>query len=535
MNAPETLQIVLVLLGAVLLAMSAARRLPIPNPVMLVLAGLLVSAVPGLPTVRLDPDLVFFVFLPPVLWAAAYFTSLRDFRANARPITLLAVGLVVATAGVVAVAVHTAGLGFGWPAAVALGAIVAPPDAVSATSVVRALGVPRRIVTILEGESLVNDATALILYRAAVLAMMAGSFNLAESLLTFVFAATVGVAIGAAIGWLAAFSRRHIEDVPTQTLLALMAPYLAWILGERLHASAVLACVAGGLVVRRTVSGVDVAPSVRLQARPVWELVLFAINGVLFLLIGLQLRGLVESVAPGGLPTLVGEGLVVSAVVIAIRLVWVPFFAWLPRRLSARLRERDPMPSWQTMFLIGWTGLRGIVSLAAAMALPLALPDGSPLPYRTEIVLITFVVIFCTLVLQGLSLAPLIHWLELPVDDEALREEVRARSHAAQSALDRLESLAGEPWADPRAIGALREQYQDRLRRACEGASNLLAERGAKRARFESLRAERLALLELRNEDVISDEVLLTLEAELDLEAARNGLAELRRAETLAD
>jgi Na+/H+ antiporter len=534
MNTPQTLQVVLVLLGAVLLAMSAARRLPIPYPVMLVLAGLLVSFVPGLPAVRLEPDLVFFVFLPPVLWSAAYFTSLRDFRANARPISLLAVGLVVATAAAVAVCAHASIPGLGWPAAVALGAIVAPPDAVSATAVVRAMGVPRRLVTILEGESLVNDATALIVYRGAVGAMLAGTFALGESLAGFLFAAVVGVAIGLAIGWASSAARRWIEDVPTQTLLTLMAPYLAWILGERFHASAVLACVAGGLMLRQA-PGTDVAPNVRLQGRPVWDLAIFAINGVLFLLIGLQLRGLVADIPTGGLAPLIGQGVVVSIVVIAARLVWVPVFAWLPRRLSRRLRERDPMPSWQAMFVIGWTGLRGIVSLAAAMALPLQLPDGSPLPFRSEIVLITFVVIFCTLVLQGLSLAPIIQWLGLPVDDEAQREEVRARSHAARSALTRLEALEAEPWADPAAIGALREQYQGRLRQACDGASSLLAERGAKRARFESLLAERLALLELRRGDVISDEVLLTLETELDLEAARHGLAELRRPETLAD
>jgi CPA1 family monovalent cation:H+ antiporter len=534
MNTPQTLQVVLVLLGAVLLAMSAARRFPVPYPVMLVLAGLLVSFVPGLPAVRLDPDLVFFVFLPPVLWSAAYYTSLRDFRANARPITLLAVGLVLATAAAVAICAHLSIPGLGWPAAIALGAIVAPPDAVSATAVVRALGVPRRIVTILEGESLVNDATALIVYRGAVGAMLAGAFDWGESLAGFLFAATVGVAIGLAIGWANAAVRRWIEDVPTQTLLTLMAPYLAWILGERLHASAVLACVAGGLMLRQA-PGTDVAPSVRLQGRPVWGLVTFAINGVLFLLIGLQLRGLVGDIAPGGLAPLVGQGIVVSIVVVAVRLVWVPVFAWLPRRLSRRLRERDPMPSWQAIFLLGWTGLRGIVSLAAAMALPLRLPDGSPLPLRSEIVLVTFVVIFCTLVLQGLSLAPIIQWLELPADDEALREEVRARSHAARSALARLEALEAEPWADPSAIAALREQYEGRLRRACDGASSLLAERGAKRARFESLLAERLALLELRRDDVISDEVLLELETELDLEAARHGLAELRRPETLVD
>jgi monovalent cation/hydrogen antiporter len=534
MNTPHTLEVVLLLLGAVLLAMSAARRMPIPYPVMLVLAGLLVSFVPGLPSVRLDPDLVFFVFLPPVLWSAAYVTSLRDFRANLRPITLLAVGLVLATAAAVAICAHIAIPGLSWAGAIALGAIVSPPDAVSATAVVRASGVPRRLVTILEGESLVNDATALIIYRGAVIAMLAGEFHLGESLGSFVFAATVGVVVGMAIGWGSAFIRRFIDDVPTQILLTLMAPYLAWMIGERLHASAVLACVAGGIVLRQA-PGTDVAPSVRLQGRPVWDLVVYAINGVLFLLIGLQLRGLVADIAPGGLGPLVGQGVIVSMVVIGVRLVWVPLFAWLPRALSPSLRARDPMPTWQSLFLLGWTGLRGIVSLAAAMALPLSLPDGSPLPYRSEIVLVTFVVIFCTLVLQGLSLAPIIHWLGLPVDEEALKEEIRARSHAAEAALARLETLEAEPWADAAALASLREQYEARLRQACDGASSLLAERGAKRARFESLLAERVALLELRDENVISDEVLYTLETELDLEAARHGLAELRRPEALAE
>jgi Na+/H+ antiporter len=531
---PQTLQTVLLLLGCILLGMSAARRLPIPYPVLLVLMGLLVSFVPDLPTLSLDPELVFLVFLPPVLWAAGYFTSWRDFRANARPISMLAIGLVLATTAAVALSARALMPGLSWPAAVAFGAIVSPPDAVSATAVVKALGVPRRIVTILEGESLVNDATALILYRAAVTAMVAGRFNTAKTLLGFFAAAAVGIAIGVAVGRLTAFARRVMDDPPTLILLTLMAPYLAWMLGDRAHASAVLACVAGGLTLRRAPT-TDSTPILRLQSRPVWEVVCFAINGVLFLLIGLQLRSLAAHVPRDGLARLVVLGALISALMIVVRLIWVPLIAWIPRRLSASLRERDPMPGWRELFLLGWAGLRGIVSLAAAMALPLTLADGSPLPFRAEIILLTFVVIFCTLVLQGLTLAPLIGLLRLPPDDEAAREELQARSQAARSALVRLDQLATQSWADPRTLASLREQYEERLRRASDGAASLLSERGAKRARFEILLAERLTLTRLRDEEAVSDEVLLALETEIDLEAARHGLAQLRRSETLDD
>ena len=534
-STPQTLEIVLLLLAIVLFGMSAARRLPIPYPVMLVLAGLLVSLVPGLPTLRLDPELVFFVFLPPVLWSAAYFTSLRDFRANARPITLLAVGLVLATTAAVAACARWLIPDLSWPAAVALGAIVSPPDAVSATAVVRALGAPRRVMTILEGESLVNDATALILYRVAVaVAAGAAAFSPGETALAFVLAATVGVGLGWVIARGAVWVLRRTNDPPTSILITLMAPYLGWMLAEYAHASGVLACVAGGITYRRA-SVANVAPIARLQARPVWELIVFVANGVLFLGIGLQLRTLGANLPAGGLFRLVLQGAAVAGVVVAVRLVWVPLFAWLPRALSPALRARDPMPSWQTLFLLGWTGLRGIVSLAAAMALPLQLANGTPFPYRSELILITFLVIFCTLVLQGLTLAPLVRALDFPSDGDAEHEELEARAQAARTALARLEELAGEPWAEPGALSALREQYQDRLRRAAGSESSLLADRAAKRARFESLRAERLALDALRESEQISDEVLLALEAELDLEAARHGLAALRRVDALRD
>jgi CPA1 family monovalent cation:H+ antiporter len=532
---PETLEIVLLVLSCVLLSMSAARRLPIPYPVLLVIVGLLVSLVPGLPSLRLDPDLVFFVFLLPVLWAAAYLTSWRDFRNNVRPITLLAVGLVVATTAAVALCGHSLIRGISWPGAVALGAIESPPDAVSAVAVVGALGVPRRVVTILEGESLVNDATALILYRAAVGAMIAGTFNLGATVLGFFAAAAVGITIGLAVGWLAALVHRLLDDPPTLILVTLMAPYLAWILGDRAHASAVLACVAGGLTLRRSYN-TDVSPVVRLQARPVWILVTFTINGVLFLLIGLQLRSLASHLPADALLRLMEKGALLSALIIAVRLVWVPLAAWLPRFLSPALRQRDPMPENRALFLIGWVGLHGIVSLAGAMALPLTRADGSLVPYRSELILITFVVIFCTLVVQGSTLAPVVRFLRFPPNDEAASEERKARSKTARSALARLQEISAESWADPRTVAALREQYQDRLRRVSSiGASSLLVERGSKRARFERLMAERLTLVRLQNEGMIGDEVFMELETEIDLEAARYGLADLRDTAMISD
>jgi CPA1 family monovalent cation:H+ antiporter len=532
MSTAESLQTVLLLVGALLLFISSARRLPIPHPVLLVLGGLALGLVPGAPRPRLDPDLVFLVFLPPILWAAAYFTSLRDFRANARPIALLAIGLVLATTAAVAALAHALLPGLGWAGAVALGAIVSPPDAVAATAVVRKLGVPRRIVTILEGESLVNDATALVLYRAALAAVVAGVFDPFDAVGTFFFAAGAGVAIGLAVGALALGALRVGPDPLVQTAVTLLAPYVAWTLGERAHASPVLACVAGGLLLRQSLS-LNVTPSMRLQSRAVWDFVLFALNGMLFLLIGLQLPSLIADVPHDQVWQLLGFGLAVSAAAIATRLAWVPLMTWLPRKISRALRARDPMPPWPAIFLTAWTGLRGAVSLAAALALPMATAGGAPLPHRSELILITFVVIFCTLVVQGASLGPLVRRLPLPSEDIQDREEQLARTTATRAALARLDALAGERWTDAAVLGEQRAFYERRLGRYGsdgEGPQSLLSDRAAQRTRYETLVAERLALVELRDDGSISDEVLVELEAELDLEAARNGLADASEA-----
>ena len=500
-----------------------ARRLPVPTPILQVIAGLLVGLLPGSSVPALDPDLVFFVFLPPILWSAAYGTSLREFKSNLRSISILAVALVIVTALAVAVAARALIPGLPWAVAIALGAIVSPPDAIAAEAIITRLPVPRRIVTVLAGESLVNDASALILYRTAVVAAVTGYFSLGEAIVRFFIDAGLGILVGLFVGWLMLRAARLTRDALTEVLIGLLGPYVAWVAGESLHVSAVLACVAGGLYVRQRFS-TAVAPMTRIQTRAVWNLFMFLLNAVIFIILGVQFGMLMAAVPGHDLATVARTGMVISGVVIGVRLLWVPALAFLPRWLGRR--RRGPTPPASELFLVSWTSMRGIVSLAAALGLPLALGDGSRFPHRAEIILITVTVIVVTLVLQGLTLAPLIRRLRFPPDRERDAEEQYARGEALRLAVEKLEDLAREPWARSADLGRLRQEFRDRIRRHREGPAG---ERDADcRLRAEILDAERRGLVRLRNEDAISDEVLLELEQELDLEALRIGAAERR-------
>jgi CPA1 family monovalent cation:H+ antiporter len=524
------LQTVILLLVAVIVLVTIARRVLIPYPIFLVLGGLALSLVPNLPVVRLDPDLVFLIFLPPILWSAAYFTSLRDFRANLRAITLLAVGLVLATTAAVAAVARLLIPGLGWPVAVALGAIVSPPDAVAATAIARRLGIPHRVVTVLEGESLVNDASALVLYRSALAAGVTGAFVLGEALEQFVLASVGGVAVGLVVGFLVRRALRLTDDTLAHTAITLLAPYAAWILGERTHTSAVLACVAGGVYLRQGFSEL-VPPATRLQAKAVWDLLVFILNGAIFILIGLQLGAIRETGLPTRLGTLVWQGGLISATAIGVRLAWVPLATVIPRLVSPSLRRRDPMPGWRPVLLVAWIGMRGIVSLAAALALPETMASGAPFPFREEIIVLTFAVILSTLVLQGLTLTPLIRALDLEQDDTLEVEETHAREEAARAALARLEQLAAAPWAPPDQVERLRARYAQQLLHTSPlqlGDGDAAARAAYRRLRHETLNAERRALIALRDQGVISDEVLHRLEQALDVEAMRIGLGEVR-------
>ena len=511
--------------AAVVIAVTAiARRLPVPPPILQVLAGFLVGLVPGVAMPELRPDIVFFVFLPPVLWAAAFFTSVRDFKANIRPIGLLAIGLVIATSVAVAIAARMIFPDMSWPVAIALGAIVSPPDAVAAAAIVSRLPVPRRVVVVLEGESLVNDASALVLYRSAVAAAVTGAFSWGESIVRFFLDAGVGVLVGILVAWLVLRLLRVSRDPMAETLLTLAAPFVAWLAAETLHASAVLACVAGGIYLRRHFSSA-VAPLSRLNNRSVWDLVVFVLNAAIFLMLGMQFRALLAAVPDRSLIALLKDGVIIALVAIVVRLVWVPIATVLPRLLSPRVRRADPMPPWKPVFLVSWTSMRGIVSLATALALPATLASGAPFPYRSEIIVITVCVISVTLVVQGFTLAPLIKAFAFPPDGSHHSELRVARLEAWRRGAEVLEDLSREPWVDARDVEWLRGELRDRIRLLEHHSGEPEARR---RLRIAMLRAERRMVVRLRNEGAISDDTLGVLEHELDLEAARAGLGEER-------
>jgi CPA1 family monovalent cation:H+ antiporter len=494
-----------------------ARRLPIPTPVLQVVAGLLVGLIPGIAIPNVDPDVVFFVFLPPILWAAAFFTSLREFKANARPISLLAVGLVLVTTAAVAVVARMLLPGLPWAVAVALGAIVSPPDAVAAAAIVSRLPVPRRVVVVLEGESLVNDASALVLYRTAVAAAVTGFFSWGESIVRFFIDAGIGALIGLLVAWLIVRAARSTKDALAETLLTVAGPYVAWVLAESLHVSAVLACVAGGLYLRQHLS-TAVGPMSRLQTRSVWELLIFLLNAMIFLLLGAQFSTLLQSVPRGALRSILTSGVIIGVVAIVVRLIWIPLATVVP--LLVGRRSHSEPPRWKNLFLVSWTSMRGIVSLATALALPMVLANGSPFPYRTEIILITMCVIMMTLVVQGLTLAPLIRAFAFEPEQTSVEEERLARREATRRAAEALEDQAREPWVDQRDVEVLRADLRDRMRmHEHHGGSSA----GRRRLRAGMIAAERRILIRLRDEGAISDEVLRELEQELDLEAVRVG------------
>ncbi|MDQ3540084.1 MAG: Na+/H+ antiporter [Chloroflexota bacterium] len=397
------IELIIVLLFMVLVLAVIAFRVGIPYPMVLLIGGTVIAFTPGMPSVILDPELVFVLFLPPILFSAAYFTSWRDFKANRRPIGLLAVGGVLATMSIVAVIARVLIPEISWPVAFVIGAIVSPPDAVAATSIFQRLGVPHRTVTILEGESLVNDASALFAYRFAVAAVIAGTFSIWEASIQFVLVAIGGVILGLAAGWMMGRVVRWIPDPSLIIATTLISPLGIYLLAESMHVSGVLATVAAGLTYSRIQSS-GTTPEARSGGKAVWTTGILLVNCLVFILMGLQVGEIVDALPSDSLTTLLGQGLVVSLAVIVARFLWVYPATYLPRLLSSRLRAADPLPRQAAIFIISWSGLRGIVSLASALALPLTLDNGEPFPFREETVFITFVVIVVTLLGQGLPL-----------------------------------------------------------------------------------------------------------------------------------
>ena len=398
-------EVVLVLLLVVALLTVLARRIGIPYPILMTLGGLALGLVtrlvPDLPRVELAPDIVFLLFLPPLLFAAAFFTSPRDLQATARPIGLLAVGLVLTTTVIVAVAVHTLAPGVPWAVAFALGAIVSPTDAVATTAIAQRLGLPRRVVTILEGESLVNDATALVAYRLALVAAVSGTFSLGQAAMSFLLVSVGGVAIGLLAGYAIVFVINRLSDPPVEVLISLLAPFGAWLPAEALGVSGVLSVVTAGIMVGRAAPRI-LGSDARILGSGVWQMVVFTLNGLAFILIGLQLPTILDTLAASRtFGELASWAVIVSVTVIVVRMAWVFPGTYLPRLLSPRIRAREPAPAPRNVVIVGWAGMRGVVSLAAALALPLKVDSGGPFPERDLVIFLTFSVILATLVGQG--------------------------------------------------------------------------------------------------------------------------------------
>jgi len=516
-GAHEELQLLALLLAlGALLALAPALRLPVP--VLLVSGGVVLGFVPGLPRIALPPEIVLVAFLPPLLYSAAFFTSLRDLRANLRPISLLAVGLVGVTMTGVAAVAH-AWLGLSWPAAFTLGAIVSPTDALAVTEIAGRVVMPRRIVAILEGESLVNDGTALVLYKAAVGTAVGSGFSLLHVGAHLVLNVIGGIAIGLAVGFVVRQVRRRIEDPPIEVALAVLTGYLAYLPASALGVSGVLAAVTVGVYMGWYTPELTNVET-RLSGNAFWEILTFLVNALLFVLVGLQLRPIVHALS--GSRDYVADAVLICAAVIVIRIVWVPMFTYVPRYLSRSIRERDPYPPWQAPVVISWSGIRGGVSLAAALALPSGFPD------RDLIVFVTFCVIVATLIGQGMTLPSLIRAVRLPEDDGgAGREDAKARIKAAEAAMARLEELVDEGAVLPDSAERLRGAYgfrMNRFRARLDGDDDgEIEERSVRyqRARRELLDAERGAVVQLRNAGLINDEVMNRVQRDIDLEASR--------------
>jgi len=513
-------ELVLGLLIAVAALVTIARRLEIAYPIFLVIGGLILGLVPGTPRIHIDPEMIFLIVLPPLLYIAAFYTPIQNLRANLGAISSLAVGLVIVSAAAVAVAAHALVPGITWAAAFALGAIVAPPDAIAATAVTRRLAVPRQIVTILEGESLLNDATALTIYGVALAVAAGAAFSPAEAIVRFAGAILGGVAIGVAVGWLVAHIRARIEDTPVEMTISLLTPYSAFLPADRLDASGVIAAVAAGLYLGHRGSRIMGADA-RLTGRAVWETITFLLNGFVFIVMGLEIPLLFRTLTPKLAIALIGIGVAVTALLVFVRAGWILATVFLPQRIDGR-RE-----ALERSLVLSWAGMRGVVSLAAALALPLTVPGGQSFPAREALVIVTLTVIVLTLVGQGLTLPAVIRALRLSTDTGLRAEEARARQHLVDAGMRRLDELY-PVWPGHRELlDQLRETYRHRSEHverqrdtATSGGEDqeLVEHREIRRT---IINAEREVLLRLRAESEISDEVLRDLERELDLEERR--------------
>lgn len=524
----ENITIIVILLFGITFLGVLSHKYKFPFPIVLVLCGVVISLVPGLPVITLAPDVVFLLFLPPLLYYAAWKTSWHDFRAAIRPISYAAVGLVLLTTLVVAVAAHWLIPGLGWPLAFLLGAIVSPPDAVAATAVTRGLGLNPGILSVLEGESLLNDASALIAYRYALTAIAAGNFIWWQAGLNFLFVAGLGIFIGLSIGYLMMLiHRRFICDPIIEVTLTFLTSYASYLLAEHFHVSGVLAVVTTGLYLS-FYSGQIFSHQSRIMADAIWDVVMFILNGLIFILIGLQLRNVMAGIGDYPGSVLIGYGLAVSLVVIVTRFIWIlPPLLW-PSMLGRGILQRksyDP----RNLVVFGWAGMRGVVSMAAAMALPLTLADGTAFPHRSLIIYLTFCVILATLVLLGLTLPWIIRMLKLE-PYSIVAEEYEIRTKVVTEAINYIEeNLSLVPDELLHNIKSKYEVKYNRLQKT-ELPANYFGQGKTlssdvfnqfSRLQIDVLNIERQHVQQMHRSGTASEEILRKIERELDIEETR--------------
>jgi monovalent cation/hydrogen antiporter len=518
-------QIFLILLAVLAGTALLARRINVAPAILLLLAGTALAFVPGMPSLELPPELVLLVVLPPLIYSASVAMSWREFKHNLRPIIMLAVGCVIFTAFAVAAATHYL-IGLPWSIGFLLGAIVAPPDAVAPLAIARKLGLPRRILVVLEGEGLANDATALILYRFAVVAISTGMLSLPTAAGTFFAIIAAEVLFGVAVGWLSLRARHRARDPQIEITLSLITPYIAYWIPAHFGGSGVISTVACGLYM--SWNGPLLIPSAtRLQGIFFWDLVIFLIEGLLFLLTGFQMRSLLEKSKAFPLHDILFATALVAVMVIVARFAWAYPATYLPRLWSKWLRERDPPPPWQWVFVLSFTGVRGAVSLAAALALPFTLPNGEGFPYRDLILFVTFGVIFITLVGLGLGLAPVIRWLGIAqvARDEHLAEhesEIAARREALEVALKSLDAITDNREVSGEVVKLLRARHETRagqLPDSLDPDAHDVSVTGRALTR-ELIAVERKFIHALLRDGRITDEVRRRIERDLDLEEA---------------
>ena len=520
----QNIATVIILLAVVTALAQLTDLIKVPYPILLVLTGIGIGLMPGLPPVNLHPDVVFLVFLPPILYQAAWTTSWPDFKAAKRPITLLAIGCVIFTTCAVAWVANMFIPGLGWAEAFVLGAIISPPDAVAAAAATKGLSIPKRVTTILEGESLVNDATGLIAYRFALAAVITGTFSLWEASYKFVIVAVGGIVLGLAMGYLFKWIHKITPDNPTtDTVLTFITPYIIYLFAESIHVSGVLALVSCGLYLSWNSSEIFNQPT-RLQAYATWDTVIFILNGIIFILIGLQLPVIWEQINNDIPPvTLIFYGAIVSAAVIIGRIIWVYPGTYIPR-LFKSVREKELLPDIRLTTIIAWAGMRGVVSLAAALAIPLVVEGSRPFPNRNLIIFLTFCVIFSTLVLQGLTLRPIIRLLGIKGDGKEHEKEQEVRMRIAASLIEHIEENYSLALSDE-VLNQIKTKYEIRIQRLGKDPAEqkLNAEQIAQfhKIQQELLAMERNHLRSIRKEASVSDEILRKIEYELDLEETR--------------